>query len=181
MYFFFTCIYVICAYGKKCLCTNNNNLHVCGICLVLVHCHWFWNKVFNFENQYKFMFPNIMSEPSIFKMWLVSNFCTIVTMFCSHRRNTKPSMKRNFVFIVLFYLWLFIWILHSLCTTSDDQRFFPLCFHMVFNNSSLFMSMSNLIKINIHFMTMKRDMLMFFFSYPCWWIGKNNEIVIKWR
>jgi hypothetical protein len=36
------------------------------------------------------------------------------------------------------------------------------------------MSMSNLIYINIHFMDMKRHMLICFFH---WWIGKKNEIV----
>jgi hypothetical protein len=33
---------------------------------------------------------------------------------------------------------------------------------MIFNNSSSFMSMSNLIQINIHFMEMKRHMLICF-------------------
>jgi hypothetical protein len=51
-------------------------------------------------------------------------------------------------------------------TTSDNQLsliFFFLIIHMVFNNSSLFMSMSNLIKIYIHFMDMKLYMLIYFF------------------
>jgi len=33
----------------------------------------------------------------------------------------------------------------TLLRTTNDNQFFFLCFHMVFNNSSLFMSMSNLI------------------------------------
>jgi hypothetical protein len=57
---------------------------------------------------------------------------------------------------------------------------FSLCFHMVFNNSLLFMSVSNLILINLHFMDMKSHILIFF-SYACWRIGKKSEIVIKWR
>jgi hypothetical protein len=51
-------------------------------------------------------------------------------------------------------------------TTSDNQlslNFFFIIIHMVFNNSSLFMSMSNLIKIYIHFMDMKLYMLIYFF------------------
>ncbi len=39
-----------------------------------------------------------------------------------------------------------IWALCWLCAINDNQIFFSLkCFHMVFNNSSLFMLMSNLI------------------------------------
>jgi len=51
---------------------------------------------------------------------------------------------------------------------------------MVFNKSSLFMSISNLIKFFIHFMDMKSHMLIFF-SYLCWWIGEKSEVVINWR
>jgi hypothetical protein len=78
---------------------------------------------------------------------LYQTFVPLLQFFCFHRRNTKPSMKRNFVFIVLFNLWLIIWILHSCALLLMINFFFPLCFHMVFNNSSLFMSMSNLIQI----------------------------------
>jgi hypothetical protein len=39
-------------------------------------------------------------------------------------------------------------------------------FHVITNNSSLFMLMSNLISININIMDMKRHMLIAF-SYPC--------------
>jgi len=35
---------------------------------------------------------------------------------------------------------------------------------MIFNNSSLFMSMSNLIQINVHFMDMKRHVNFFLIS-----------------
>ncbi len=59
-------------------------------------------------------------------------------------------------------------------TTSQDQLFhFSLCFHMVLNNSLLFMSMSNLILINLHFMDMKRHMLNFFFI--CMLIDREKE------
>jgi hypothetical protein len=44
----------------------------------------------------------------------------------------------------------------------------------------IFKSMSNLIQINIHFMDMKRHMLIFNI-YSCWCIGKKTETVIKWR
>ncbi len=27
---------------------------------------------------------------------------------------------------------------------------------------------------------MKKHVLILF-SYPCWWVGKKNEVVIKWR
>jgi hypothetical protein len=67
---------------------------------------------------------------------------------------------------------------------NDDQLyilyFIFIFLIMVFNNSSLFMSISYLIQINIHFMDMKRSMLIFF-SYACWWTKKKNEVVIKWR
>jgi hypothetical protein len=50
----------------------------------------------------------------------------------------------------------------------------------------LFMSMLNFILFNFillllfyFFMDMKRYKLIFFFSYPCWWIGKKSEIIIK--
>jgi hypothetical protein len=53
-----------------------------------------------------------------------------------------------------------------------------LCFHMVFNDSYLFMSMSNLIYINIYFIDMKIHMLI------CFLISmlvdrEKNEIVSK--
>jgi hypothetical protein len=51
-----------------------------------------------------------------------------------------------------------------LCITSDDQlSLFFLCFCMVSNNSSLFMSISNLIWININIMDMKKHTLIFLF------------------
>jgi hypothetical protein len=70
--------------------------------------------------------------------------------------------------IILFYFILF------------------LCFHMVFNNSSLFMSMSNLIYINIHFMDMKRRKLIGFFIFMLVerekdWSTYEMEVVIKKR
>jgi hypothetical protein len=45
----------------------------------------------------------------------------------------------------------------------QTQLFFSffLCSHMVFNNSSLFMSMSNLFWIKINIMDMKKNMLIF--------------------
>jgi hypothetical protein len=52
---------------------------------------------------------------------------------------------------------------------------------MILNNSSLFMSTSNLILIDIHFMKVKRTHVNLFFSNPCWWIRKKSEIVIRWR
>ncbi len=52
---------------------------------------------------------------------------------------------------------------------------------MIFNNSSLFMSMSNLIEIDIHFINMKRTHVLKKNSNPCWWIGGKSEMVIKWR
>ncbi len=48
-------------------------------------------------------------------------------------------------------------------TTSDNQLYIFLCFQTIFNNSLLFMSMSNLILINIHFVDMERHMLICFF------------------
>jgi hypothetical protein len=49
-------------------------------------------------------------------------------------------------------------------TICNDQLFyFFLCFHMVFNNSSIFISMSNLVYININFMNMNQHMSICFF------------------
>jgi hypothetical protein len=56
-------------------------------------------------------------------------------------------------YFILFYFYVFMWfsiIHHYLCQCR------------------------NLILSNIHFMAMKRHMLIWFFSSPCWWI------VIKW-
>jgi hypothetical protein len=46
--------------------------------------------------------------------------------------------------VLCFFINLSFTLLHN---TSDDLFFFNFfqCFHMIFNNSSLFMSMSNLI------------------------------------
>jgi hypothetical protein len=54
--------------------------------------------------------------------------------------------------------------------------FYFLCFHMVFNDSSLFMSMSNLILIIIHLMDMKKHLLIIFYNKN---IGKKNDVIIK--
>jgi hypothetical protein len=58
------------------------------------------------------------------------------------------------------------------------MTFFLLCFHSIINNSSLFMSMLNLISINIHIMGMKRYMLICFVVSML--VGKKrDEIVIR--
>jgi hypothetical protein len=49
-----------------------------------------------------------------------------------------------------------------------------LCFHMIINNSSLFMSMLNLLSININTMDIKRPHVNLPFSYPCWWIKEGT-------
>ncbi len=55
---------------------------------------------------------------------------------------------------------------------------FVLCSHMIINYSSLFMSMSNFILININIMDMKRHMLICFFISIL--VGKESgKIVIK--
>jgi hypothetical protein len=67
-----------------------------------------------------------------------------------------------------------------LCTTRDGQLFFSfvlLCSHMVSNSSPLFISMSNLIKINIYIVDTKRHMLICLFI-SCWRVEKRSEIVI---
>jgi hypothetical protein len=56
--------------------------------------------------------------------------------------------------------------------------FFLLCSHVIINNSSLFMSMLNLISININIMNMKRHMLICFFIFML--VGKErSEIFIR--
>jgi hypothetical protein len=45
---------------------------------------------------------------------------------------------------------------------------------MVFKNSLLFMSMSNLILINLHFMGMKRHILIYFFI--CMLVDREKEL-----
>jgi hypothetical protein len=54
-----------------------------------------------------------------------------------------------------------------------NQLFYFLCFHQVFNNSSLFMSISNLNDDKI------TCMLIFFFM-SCWWVGWS-EVVLKMK
>jgi hypothetical protein len=63
-------------------------------------------------------------------------------------------------------------------TTSDDKFYFSYVFIRFSIISSLFMSMSNLIKINIHFIGHEKRYLNFFFLYSCWLIGKKSEVVI---
>ncbi len=55
-------------------------------------------------------------------------------------------------------------------------------FYTIVNNSTLFMSMPNLISINIKYHGHdERVDVNLPFSYPCWWIRKGDEIVIKIR
>jgi hypothetical protein len=49
---------------------------------------------------------------------------------------------------------------------------------MVFNNSSLIMSMSNFNLIQYKFYGHEKTHVNSF-SYPCWWVGKRSEVVIK--
>ncbi len=58
-----------------------------------------------------------------------------------------------------------IWAPHCCCTLPAMINYFIffLCFHMIFNNLSLFMSMLNLIWININFTDIIRHLLICFF------------------
>ncbi len=62
-----------------------------------------------------------------------------------------------------------------LCITNVDQLFFLLflCFHLFFNSSSLFMSISKLIWININITDTKRHILICFFISML--MGKRKE------
>jgi hypothetical protein len=63
---------------------------------------------------------------------------------------------------------------------QQRQFSFLLCSHTIINNLLLFMSMSNLILININIMDMKRHMLICLFISML--VAKErNEIVIKIR
>jgi len=84
------------------------------------------------------------------------------------------------------YLWyihynnLGLELQHSYAISLTITFFFK-CFHMVSNNSSLFMSMLNLIWININIMDMKRHMLICLFVFHIH-VGekrKKDEVVIK--
>ncbi len=60
------------------------------------------------------------------------------------------------------------------------QSFFLLCSHIIINNSSLFVSMSNLISININVMVVKRHILICLFIFML--VGKERgEVVIRIR
>jgi hypothetical protein len=79
------------------------------------------------------------------------------------------SKIMNSYFICLF-IFSYIFNISSLGlhiakhTTRDDQdHFFFLCFHIVFNNSSLIMSMSNLIWFNINFIAHEKTHVNLFF------------------
>jgi hypothetical protein len=83
-----------------------------------------------------------------------------------HIRTNPPSTLTNLSFALL----------HT--PSHGHFYFFFLCFHMVFNNSLLFMSMSNLILNNLHFMDMTRHMLMLV-DREKEWASYNMKVVIK--
>ncbi len=62
-------------------------------------------------------------------------------------------------------------------TTSDNELFKIIfyCFHIVFNSSSLFMSMSNLIWININIMNVKIHTLIFLFISML--VGREKRMI----
>ncbi len=57
-----------------------------------------------------------------------------------------------------------------------DYFVFSLSFHTVFNNLSLFMSMPNLIYIYIHFIDMKRHMLICFFIFMSMLVDSEKRV-----
>jgi len=67
-------------------------------------------------------------------------------------RTTNFYMKNNDAFWNKLFKTLIKLNFTLLHTINDNQ----LLFNMAFNNSSLFISMLNLISINIHFMDMKK-------------------------
>jgi hypothetical protein len=85
--------------------------------------------------------------------------------YCFH-----PHSKYQFKCIMLNML------LHN--TSQWWSTFFLICFHTVVNNSSLFMSMSNLISINITIMDIKRHILIcLLISVLVRWVEKKREVV----
>jgi hypothetical protein len=52
---------------------------------------------------------------------------------------------------------------YALLHTINDNQLLLLLFNMAFNNLSFFISMLNLIWFNLHFMDMKKHMLIYFF------------------
>jgi hypothetical protein len=115
------------------------------------------------------------SQPKTFAIWPTLDI--INNWYCKLYKYTFLKILH----IINLLHNLGIVLLH---TTNDNQLFFSfsLCFHMVFDNSSLFMSMPNLIWININIMDMKVHILFFCFSYTCWWVGKKNVVIRKkWR
>jgi hypothetical protein len=81
----------------------------------------------------------------------------------------QPWGWAEFLFLLPTYEQLANSHLFGLCSAAHYQSwsttlFLFLCFHLVFNNSSLFMSM-NLISIIINIMDMKRHMLIVFFIF----------------
>jgi hypothetical protein len=112
-------------------------------------------------------------------MWLV------ITYYISNHHGylwDRNTMEKCFMFThlpsfnVRWWVFVSVWLLNNrypfnnlnVCALSIWASrgcallmiihfyLFFLCFHMVFNSSSLLMSMSNLIYINLHFMDMKK-------------------------
>jgi hypothetical protein len=137
--------------------------------------------------------PNCVFHFSFFIKLLIlhSNSSTDVTQFhhflmiLFEHATIKGKSMTWFKLLVLLYCCLGdwcstnTWALHRYTLPMMINFFLFLCFQIVFNSSSLFMSMSNFIwigKINTW-----KGTCYFSFSYSCWWVGKKSELVIGIR
>jgi hypothetical protein len=106
---------------------------------------------------------------------------------------TQSGSHSTYLHIAQNWFFLFFWATSIVASIKCDHLYqlglqvvvhyqwqfsFLLCFHIIINNSSLFMSMSNFLLININIMDMKRHMLVCFFISML--VGKENrKILIK--
>ncbi len=120
-----------------------------------MHCCWYcWNHTWNFCD---IQYPTLHIQRSASRQ-VTWNECISflkgqvrISYICSWR---FPGPKYTFT-LGSMNSFVQIRALHccALPATINDQLFYCfLCFHMVFNNSSLRMSLSNLISINIHYL-----------------------------
>jgi hypothetical protein len=112
-------------------------------------------------------------------------------------RGTKPCLMTqtgsHFTYLHIAQSWffLFFWAISIVLSIKCDHLYqlglhvamhyqwrfsFLLCSHMIINYSSLFMSMSNFLLININIMDTKRHMLICFFISML--VGKENRKII---
>jgi len=109
----------------------------------------------------------------LFSTWNYLRNSNFNIHFLSFSKLIQMLQMKTWLWSLFNNLFMKIFASHCYTLLLTINYYFFLYFH-------IFKSMSNLIQINIHFMDMKRHMLIFNI-YSCWCIGKKTETVIKWR